>query len=418
MASVLHVSYSDIGGGAARAAYRLHQSLLNQDIDSGMKVRLKKSDNWTVRGPCGGFARASAMLRPALGGLVCRMQKNDNVNLHSGNWLPSRWAREINASGADVVNLHWVGMEALSIEDIGRIRKPMVWTLHDMWPFCGMEHYTIDSSDARWRSGYGKSNRSVLSRGPDLDRLSWLRKVKSWKKPMHIVAPSRWLADCARDSAIFRHWFISVIPNALDTETHRPLDRALCRSALGLPPDRKIILFGAMGGGRDPRKGYDLLTDALGTLAGSMNASDMMCVVFGQGEPKSPPQLPFPIRWMGHVHDDATLALLYNSADVAVVPSRQENLPQTATEAQSCGCPVVAFNCTGLSDAVVHLETGYLAKAFDVSDMAQGLEWILIDAARQAELGRAARERALRLWAPEVVVPQYLSVYRSAIEQK
>lgn len=407
------ISQSDIGGGAARAAYRLHRSLLDQDIDSGMKVRLKKSDDWTVRGPCGGFERAGAMLRPVLGGLVCRMQKNDNVNLHSGNWLPSRWAREINASGADVVNLHWVGMEALSIEDIGRIRKPMVWTLHDMWPFCGMEHYTIDGPDARWRSGYGKSNRSALSRGPDLDRLSWLRKVKSWKKPMHIVAPSRWLADCARDSAIFRHWPISVIPNALDTETYRPLDRALCRSALGLPPDRKIILFGAMGGGRDPRKGYDLLTGALGMLAGSMNPSDMMCVVFGQGEPKNPPQLPFPIRWMGHVQDDVALALLYNSADVTVVPSRQENLPQTATESLACGTPVVAFNVTGLPDAVAHQVTGYLAEPFSIEDMAKGIQWVLADSARYENLSVAARQRALQLWSPGAVVPQYVSVYES-----
>jgi glycosyltransferase involved in cell wall biosynthesis len=121
---------------------------------------------------------------------------------------------------------------------------------------------------------------------------------------------------------------------------------------------------------------------------------------------------------VGHVHDDATLALLYNAADVMVVSSRQENLPQTATEPQACGCPVVAFDCTGFRDVVEHSKTGYLARAFDTEDMAEGLRWILEDADLRGKLGRAARKRALRLWAPEVVVPQYLQVYKVAIESQ
>lgn len=383
-----------------------------------MKVRSKRSDDWTVLGPEGGFSKATGLIRPGLGSLIGRLQNSRNGNYHSGNWLPSSWSADCNAADIEVVNLHWVGDETLSIEDIGRIRRPIVWTMHDMWPFCGTEHYAPDDKEARWRHGYAKSNCDAYESGLDLDRLAWLRKQRSWNRPAHAITPSRWLADCACESSLFKNWRITVIPNVLDTRVFQPLDRDVCRQALGLPNDRLIVLFGAIGGWRDPRKGYDLLLEALNHLAANRNVEDVLCVVVGQKEPKAPPKMLFPIRWMGHVHNDATLALLYNSADVAVVPSRQENLPQTATEAQSCGCPVVAFNCTGLSDAVVHLETGYLAKAFDVSDMAQGLEWILIDAARQAELGRAARERALRLWAPEVVVPQYLSVYRSAIEQK
>lgn len=415
--SILHLSYSDINGGAARAAYRLHRSLLDHDAISRMKVRSKKSDDWTVNGPQSSFGKINSLFRPALNGLISHLQKTGNKNLHSGNWLPSFWAGGINTQDCEVVNLHWVGDETLSIEDIGRISKPVVWTLHDMWPFCGAEHYTNDDESARWRTGYSKANRPTSERGLDLDRLVWQRKCRAWKRPMQIVAPSRWLADCARESALFRNWPISVIPNPLDTQTYQPLNRHFCRQTLGLPHDRKIILFGTLGGRSDLRKGYDLMLEALERLAHQGNMQNVLCVVFGQSEPEKPPKLHLPIRWVGRVHDDATLVLLYNSADVVVVPSRQENLPQTATEAQACGCPVVAFDCTGFRDAVVHRETGYLARPFDAVDMAEGLGWVLCDANRRDALGNVARARALRLWAPEVVAPQYLAAYRSAIEQ-
>ena len=381
-----------------------------------MKVRSKLSDDWNVEGPGGKSGKASSLMRPALGALAMRLQKTVNMNLHTGNWLPSGWADKVNALDAEVVNLHWVGNETLSIEDIGRIRKPIVWTLHDMWPFCGAEHYTTDDESARWHMGYNKTNRPASEGGLDLDRMVWQRKQRHWKRPMHIVAPSRWLADCARESALFRDWPVSVIPNVLDTGIYQPLDKNFCRQALGLPADRWIILFGAIGGARDPRKGYDLLQDALARLATRVDAQNVLCVVFGQSAPQNSAALPFPVRWMGHVHDDATLALLYNAADVMVVPSRQENLPQTATEPQACGCPVVAFDCTGFSDAVEHRKTGYLARPFDTEDMAEGLRWILEDAGLRHAQGQAARARALKLWAPEVVVPQYFLVYEAAIE--
>lgn len=383
-----------------------------------MKVRIKQSDDWKVDGPVGNPSKVSSLLRPPLGGLAMRLQKSANVNWHTGNWLPSAWSGELNAADAGVVNLHWVGDETLSIEDIGRIRKPMVWTLHDMWPFCGAEHYTTDDTLARWRAGYSKTNRPASEGGLDLDRMVWRRKCRAWKRPMHIVAPSHWLAGCARESALFKGWPVSVVPNVLDTATFQPLNQHFCRQALGLPDnDKQIILFGALGGGRDPRKGYDLLLDALERLALRVDPQSVLCVVFGQSSPQNPCKLPFHTRWMGHVQDDATLALLYNAADVMVVPSRQDNLPQTATEPQACGCPVAAFDCTGLRDAVVHRETGYLARAFDVEDMAEGLNWILGDAERRGALRQAARMRAIQLWSPEVVLPQYLSIYRSIIEQ-
>lgn len=409
---VFQVSTTDTIGGAARAAYRIHHALLMQGVDSQMFVNQASSGDWSVKGPGGKLGKVLAKLRDPLGGVATRLLKTSNPILHSPAILPSRWPHRLNGSDADVLHLHWVNAEMLSIANVGRLRKPIVWTLHDMWAFCGAEHYTEDN---RWREGYTRNNRPSYEGGFDLNRWTWNRKRKNWRRPMHIVSPSHWLADCARESVLFRDWPISVIPNVLDTGMYQPLDRGFCREALTLPADQQIILFGAIGGARDLRKGYELLQDALERLATRVDVQNVLCVVFGQSAPQNPPALPFPTRWMGHVHDDATLALLYNAADVMVVPSRQENLPQTATEPQACGCPVVAFDCTGFRDAVVHRETGYLARAFDTEDMAEGLRWILKDADLRDTLGRAARARALRLWAPEVVVPQYLQVYEAAI---
>ena len=129
-----------------------------------------------------------------------------------------------------------------------------------------------------------------------------------------------------------------------------------------------------------------------------------------------PPQLGLPLHWLGHLSDDVTLSILYSAVDVTVVPSRQENLPQSGTEAQACGCPVVAFNTTGLKDIVEHEQTGYLAEAYKTEDLARGIMWVLEDKDRHSKLSVQARQRAVSLWSHEVVVPQYLEVYGRAID--
>lgn len=410
---IIHISHSDICGGAARAAYRLHRGLLSRNIDSSMLVRVKKSDDCTVIGPTSKSNQILNLARASLGSRFDKLQSTPNVNMHSGNWLPSDFAKMINASNADVVNLHWVNGETISIEDIAKINKPIVWTLHDMWPFCGAEHYTNDDENARWRLGYGKQNRLIGETGLDIDRLVWQRKRARWNnKKFHIISPSQWLADCARDSVLFENMPITTIPNVLDTHIYKPLDKVFCRRALGLPQDKKIILFGAMGGSKDPRKGYDLLLAALNLACERGVPDDVMCVVFGQSEPKNGPKLPFSTKWLGHIHDDVTLALIYNAATVMVVPSRQDNLPQTATEPQACGTPVVAFNCSGLVDIVDHTKTGYLAQSFDISDLADGIQSVLSSESYYT----ATIKASLNKWSSSVVVNKYIQVYYNALK--
>jgi glycosyltransferase involved in cell wall biosynthesis len=403
---------ADNVGGASRAAYRLYRALLATDIEAKMMVCEKKSDDWQVAGPTSLYDRAKHFIRPKIGGRLVQLQKTTNMNPHSANVLPSNMSAMINRSNADIVNLHWVGGETMSIEDLGRIRKPIVWTFHDMWAFCGSEHYVDDGPDARWRTGYYRDNRPACSSWLDLDRYTWNRKRRAWTNPVHIVTPSLWLANCVKQSALMKDWPVSVVPNVLDTDVFKPLDRLFSRYALNLPADKKIVLFGAMGGGRDFRKGYDLLLDALKVLSASQK--DILCVVFGQNEPEHSPGILFPIRWMGHIHDDPTLALLYSAADVMIIPSRQENLPQSGTEAHACGCPVVAFNCTGLPEVVDHGVTGYLAEPFKADDLARGIAWVLEDKLRHTSLGLAARKKAEDFWSARTVIPAYLNVFELA----
>lgn len=406
---VHHLNYSDISGGAARASYRIHHALRQAEVDSWMLVDSATSGDWTVQGPSGKLQKGMGKLRQQLAGVFRPFYKTGNPIVHSPAILPSGRLRVLNASDADVLHLHWVQGEMLSIAEIGSLSKPTVWTLHDMWAFCGAEHYT---DDFRWRDGYRKDNRPVYEKGFDLNRWTWGRKRKHWQRAMHIVTPSNWLAGCVRESALMRGWPVTVIPNPIDTKRWQPQDKSLARELLGLPKDVPLLLFGAMGGGQDPRKGFDLLQTALQYLRGEI--PELRLVVFGQLSPKDPPDLGFAIHYTGHLHDDVSLQLLYSATDVMVVPSRQEAFGQTASEAHACGVPVVAFDTSGLRDIVRHQQTGYLAKACDPEDLARGISWVVSDAERHRALGQAARADAVARYAYPVVAGQYLEVYKKA----
>lgn len=222
---ILLISQSDLVGGAARAAFRLNLALKKSSVESRMMVRVKKSDDKDVYSSNNNFWIFFDLLRFHLGQIIQKLQKSSNVNFHSGNYLPSNWSKDINSSDIDIVNLHWVAGETISIEDIGRINKPIVWTLHDMWAFCGSEHVVEDNETARWRTGYTKKSRRPSDFGLDLDKWVWKRKLKLRHKNIHYVSPSSWLAACVKDSELLSFSNISVIPNAVDLSIYKPLDK-------------------------------------------------------------------------------------------------------------------------------------------------------------------------------------------------
>jgi len=409
---VLHLSTFDIVGGACRAAYRIHCSLRHIGVNSRMAVDVAKAGDWTVEAPQGKLKKGFALIRPYIGQLYRPFFRTENRILHSPGILPSGRVRDLNASPADVLHLHWVQNEMLSIADIGRLQKPLVWTLHDMWVFCGAEHYT---EDYRWQEGYHKKNRPTYEQGFDLNRWTWQRKCKHWQRPIQLVTSSRWLAECVRQSSLMHDWPVTVIPYPINTDVWQPLNRELARELLNLPQEISLVLFGAIEGTQDPRKGFDLLQAALQHLRG--HVSDLELVVFGERQPAQPPDLGFPIHYTGHLYDDLSLRVLYSAADVMVVPSRQEAFGQTASEAIACGTPVVAFHIGGLPDIVTHQQSGYLATPFEVADLAQGIQWVIEDRERHAQLCDYARAFAVEHFAYPVVAKQYLAVYESVLER-
>jgi glycosyltransferase involved in cell wall biosynthesis len=210
-------------------------------------------------------------------------------------------------------------------------------------------------------------------------------------------------------------WPVAVVPNPIDTVRWQPIDQLLARQLLGLPQDCPLLLFGAIGGGSDHHKGFDLLLAALAHLRCEHSLEALQLVVFGQLAPQSQPKLGFPVHYTGHLHDDFSLRAYYSAADVMVVPSRQEAFGQTASESHACGTPVVAFNTGGLTDIVAHRVTGALADPFKPASLAHEIRWVLEDSHRRKRLGVSARSRAEQFWAPSRLAGLYSEIYQRVL---
>ena len=415
---VVHVSRSDSSGGAARAAYRIHRALLAEGVDSSMRVLDRRSADPTVDGrqPVGNLTLSRRVQRH-LARIQLSRFKTGNPILHSQAWPGSGLGDELNLGSADIIHLHWLGYGTLSVEEIGRLKPPVVWTLHDMWAFCGAEHLSNDTPDSRFRAGYQQGNAPADEQEWDLNRWVWRRKQKSWRNAMSIVCPSKWLASCARESNLMSAWPVTTIPNPIDFRRWFPVDRRLARQFLGLHQDARYALLGAEGGLAEPHKGADLAIEALNCLSGQGH-SDLRLAVFGQSNGSGYSNLTVPTDFLGTVRDDIRLVMAYCAADVFVAPSRQDNLPNTAVEAHACGTPVVAFGIGGLADIVTHQETGWLAKPFDTEELAAGIQWVIEDDFRRAKLGENARRVALERYSEQVVARRYMDIYAAALRAK
>jgi glycosyltransferase involved in cell wall biosynthesis len=406
---ILHLSTYDANGGAARAAYALHRAMVAEGLDSTMRVAVKTVDDPTVQGPpssrFGKFARAQFADRQ-----LWKLQKSSRKTWRSPARFSTITADEINRSPYDVINLHWVTDGFLSIKEIGKIEKPIVWSLYDMWPFAGTEHYGADEPNARWRWGYTKANRPADESGFDLDRSTWELKSKFWANPMAIVPASSWLEDSVRASALMRHWSVTRIPHVVDSREFYPIPMNDARTVLQLPLGIPLILFLASAGIHDARKGWDLLDSALSRLA--TTHPDAEVVIVGPEDITYRNQHGVKVHWRGPIAGNEILRLHYNAATITVVPSREDNMPLTAMEAQSCGRPVVAFHIGGLPDIVEHGASGVLAPPFDIKALAEAVNTALF---HSHEMGSSARERALNTWSESVVTRSYLSIYESAL---
>ena len=411
---IAQFSYSSTVGGASRAVRKLHDALVASGHDGRLLVADRSGNDYTDSPVSALQAAWDTALAYADGGLSLLQRPADRA-LRGVATFPTPLERRLTKERPDVVNMHWVGLGTASVAQLGRIMAthPTVWSLHDMWAMSGAEFYGEDASTIRRNTGYTRANRPPGDTGVDIDRWVWQRKTRHFTTPAHIVTASRWMAGLVGDAELTRSWPVSVIPYSIDLDLFAPADNQVSRQAVGLTADDNVVLFGANKGPADPRKGWDLLVEALGRLWAEGQRFHL--VVFGNPDKSQESQVPFPIKWLGNIGSDQQLADTYRLADLIAIPSRADNLPLTGLESQACGIPVVAFDTAGMPDVAVHRETGYLAQPFDTVDLAQGMSWILSDDGVRATLSSAARTRAEKLWRRSTIAAQYLEVYQQAL---
>jgi len=413
---VLHINATDIQGGAARAAYRLHQALLSAGVDSQMLVQGKSSNDWTVISEEKKIRKYFNKLRPVIDSVPIRSYKNRTKTLFSPSWLGfSNIIEKIDEINPDIVHLHWICGGMIKIEDLAKIKKPIVWSLHDMWAFTGGCHY--DEGCNGYKAGCGNCKVLGSQKKNDLSSRVWRRKKKTFDKMKNltIVGLSRWVTNTSKESSLLKNKRHINLPNPINTDIFKPFDKEKSRELWSLPKDKKLILFGAMGATSDPRKGFKELSEALGKL----DIEDIEFVVFGSSKPKNPPKFKFTTHYLGSLADDISLVTLYSAVDLMIVPSIQENLSNAIMESLSCGTPVIGFNVGGNGDMIEHKKNGYLAKPFNTSDLKDGIEWILsLDSKKYNQLCQNARDKVLREFDSKVVAKKYIELYESIIENQ
>ena len=413
---IASLSTFDNQGGAARAAYRLHQGLNQIDVESWILCQSKFSQDPKAIGAktSSGIEQAKTGLRLTLDQLPLKRYKGKSKQLFSPHWLPSDIDARVERLNPDLLNLHWISAGYLNIKDLAKFKQPLVWTLHDMWSFTGGCHYNEDCD--KYTAECGACPILGSNKEADLSRQIWQRKHKLWQNlNLTIVTPSRWLGDCAKASSLFSDRRVEVIPYGLDLQTYRPIDRATARKLLKLPQDKQLVLFLSLNATSDRRKGFQLLQPALQQLSQSGWQDKLELMVVGASKPENPPELGFKAHYLGIMKDDLTLALAYSAADVFVAPSIQDNLPNTVLEAIACGTPCVAFKIGGMPDMIEHQSNGYLASPFETEDLAQGISWVLEDSDRLQHLSTSARSKAEQEFALEIQARRYQTLYREIL---
>lgn len=412
--NILHLSASDSEGGAGRAAYRLHRGLESLEINSQMLVRQKTHLINSVIAEKSFISKISPPISQLyMDKLYIDRLKGSSGSKFSPQWFPDRVISKALKLKPDIIHLHWICTGFIRIESLTQVRRPIVWTLHDMWPFTGGCHYTEGCT--RYKNNCGLCPQLNSNQEHDLSAKVLSRKSRAWKSlNLTIVTPSQWLAQCTRESSLFSSYRIEVIPNGIDTSIFKPFDKKGARKLLNLPLDKKIVLFAAGNPTGESRKGFALLIDAFKILK-QQEESNCELAVLGLEASKTLPEWSFKVHCLGRLKDEISLALAYCAADVFVAPSRQDNLPNTIVEALACGIPCVAFKIGGMPDLIEHRGNGYLAEPFDVVDLAKGIQWVLQDEPTYQNISSNARMKAEQNLSLVLQAKRFSSLYEELL---
>jgi len=310
-----------------------------------------------------------------------------------------------------VYNLHWIRGFIDPLPFFRKTQKPVVWTLHDMNPFTGGCHYNVGCN--RHRESCGQCPQLGSTDENDLSQSIWSRKETAYREAiengrLEIVAPSEWLAEEARRSTLFSKAPVHVIPNSLDHETFHPRNTDGLRSALSIPADHRILLFVA-DSTQNHRKGFDLLQDALIEL----NEEKVTLVSIGSNRPEL--DISTPLLHLGRITSNVLLSVFYSLADIFVIPSRQDNLPNTVLESMACGTPVVGFDTGGIPDMVRPDKTGWRAEPGDAHSLRHTIEEALSNDTTLQRIGQTCRDVVENEYTLEVQARAYRNLYRELL---
>jgi len=406
----------DSTGGAAIACRRLMHALNkeSQDVNARMLVEFGRSNTAEItrldRSP----------VKKTIGKIRLVMERISFKPLHNGEinafyFSPANTGTDITSHpdvlNADIIHLHWVNLGFLSIKDIKKLAglgKPIVWTLHDMWAFTGGCHYSGECEHFTHKCGecmfLKKPHKNDISRKLNLQKIFF--------KDFHFVTCSHWLKEEALRSSLLSDASVTSIPNPIDIDLFKPNDKKKARISLGLDPDTDYILFGAANID-DGRKGFEYLMESLNILAPRIKDKKVEILLFGRSDVDQE-ALPLKLNALGSLDSMEKIAAVYNAASVFVIPSLQDNLPNTIMESLACGTPVAAFKSGGIPEMVQHKVSGYIADWKDSKGLAEGIEYIL----ENDGFKDAAREKVISSYHPAVVARQYSLLYQSLLQSQ
>ena len=412
---VLIVNTSERTGGAAVAASRLMKALNNNGVKAKMLVRDKETDALTVVGlPKSPMLHWHFLWERFV--IFCRLHFSRKhlfeIDIANAGTDITK-LREFQE--ADIIHLHWINQGMLSLGGIRKILqsgKPVVWTMHDIWPATAICHLTMGChyyinrcSKCKYLPGGGSSH--------DLSSRVWRKKQQMLAEGnIYFVACSRWLESEAKSSALLKGQKITSIPNPIDTHIYRKGNKQEARQRLGLPQDKKLILFASQRVTNE-NKGMSYLVEACRQLS---NLKKDLCevVILGGHAEEVVGQLPMKAHPLGYVNDEQRIVDVYHAADVFVLPSLSENLPNTIMEAMACGVPCVAFKVGGIPEEIDHLKNGYVAAYRDAADLAKGIAWVLQEADYES-LSEQAVHKVTQCYSQQSVAIKYLDVYQQAM---
>jgi glycosyltransferase involved in cell wall biosynthesis len=417
---VLHLSTVGNAGGAGRASFRLHQSLLRLGHDSriltGRPVGLAPGIEHLGAVPPKLNSRLNEMMT-RIGGVLDQLPVLDRWA-----WRDSWRIAELDAfRRADVVNLHNLHGGYFNIRALEYLAqyKPLVWTLHDMWALTGHCAYSYDCG--RWQEGChtcpllrGEGRRLVEPAPTLLDRTrsTWNTKRRIYRAArLHVIAPSLWLEGLVRRSILASAVSVQHIPYGIDLERFRPIDQAAARRDLNLPTDARIVFFSS-DNVQNQRKGRQYLFQALRQIR---RPDATWLLMTGKGPTVSDGLHQVHVRSLGYLEDELSQRRAISAADVCVSPTLADNAPLLLVESLACGVPIVAFDVDGVGEIVRHLETGYLARRRDLDDLARGIDLLLDDDALRRRLIQRCRQVAEAEYSSEASARRYSRLYEQAV---